>query len=182
MTQTLYKSNAGAVTALADHPFLSTMPTNSLRRLAAHVQHKDIPSGHTIFREGDEADRFFLIRQGVVRLDMEVPGRGRVDIEMLGADCALGWSWLFPPYRWHLTATAIERTSVLVFDASMLRSLMASDPLTGYEMMRRFAAIIFDRLGSTRLQVGDEPETIPAAGVSGPWAARDGWRGVRLPS
>src|SRR5437868_939784 len=111
MTQTLdrnnagYRSNAAAVAALADHPFLSTMPANSLRRLAAHVQHKDIPRGHTIFREGGEADRFFLIRHGVVRLDIEVPGRGRVDIETLGADCAFGWSWLFAPYRWHLTAT-----------------------------------------------------------------------------
>ncbi|MGH8889240.1 MAG: cyclic nucleotide-binding domain-containing protein [Acidothermaceae bacterium] len=139
---------------LADHPFFSELPIASLRRLATHVYRVDYVTGDAIIKEGASADRFFLIRRGLVKLDMEVPGRGRVDIETLGADSALGWSWLMSPYRWHLSATAVDRTSVLVFDASALRALLAGDPTLGYEFMRRITTMMFDRLETTRKRLG----------------------------
>jgi CRP/FNR family cyclic AMP-dependent transcriptional regulator len=156
---------------LADQPFLSTIPIGSLRRLATHVQSRTYPAGQQILREGDVANRFFLIRHGLVRLDFEVPGRGPVEIETLGADAALGWSWLFAPYRWHLTATAVARTSTLVFDGDALQAVMASDPPLGYELMRRFTGVMFDRLKATRLRLTDEAE-IPLGGVAAPWAGK----------
>jgi CRP/FNR family transcriptional regulator, cyclic AMP receptor protein len=156
---------------LADHPFLSTIPVTSLRRLATHVQPHPYPAGQQILREGELANRFFLIRQGLVRLDIEVPGRGPVEVETLGADAALGWSWLFAPYRWQLTATAVVRTSTLVFDGDALQAVMASDPPLGYELMRRFTGVMFDRLKATRLRLTDEAE-IPLGGSTGPWAGK----------
>ncbi len=159
--------------ALRDHPFLSELPAASLRRLAAHAYRVDFAAGETIFREGADADRLLLIRRGVVRLEIEVPGRGVVEVETLGPDTALGWSWLVSPYRWHMTAIALERTSAIVIDASVLRSLMAADAVMGYEIMRRFAAVMFDRLqaGRARLAVGAaDPVTLPEAAVAGPWA------------
>ncbi|MDQ1487053.1 MAG: hypothetical protein QOJ62_2746 [Actinomycetota bacterium] len=158
--------------ALADHPFLSTMPPTCLRRLAVHAFRQDFPAGQSLFRESAVADRVFLIRRGLVKLDIAIPGRDRVDVELLGPDTVLGWSWLFPPYEWHLGATAIERTTALAFDASTLRALMASDVILGYELMRRFAAVMYDRLQATRLRLGTEGTAVPAASVSGPWAGR----------
>jgi CRP/FNR family cyclic AMP-dependent transcriptional regulator len=160
-----------AAAPLADHPFLSSIPVGSLRRLATHVRSQTYPAGERIFREGERADRFFLIRHGLVQLDIEVPGRGLVEIEKLGADAALGWSWLFSPHLWQLTATVVERTSVLVFDADALQTVMASDPALGYELMRRFAGVMFDRLNATRLRLSDEI-TIPTAGAAGSWAGK----------
>ncbi|HEY0871458.1 MAG TPA: cyclic nucleotide-binding domain-containing protein [Acidothermaceae bacterium] len=157
--------------ALADHPFLSTLPSQSLRRLATHVQSRIYAAGEAILREGEVANRFFLIRHGSVRLDIEVPGRGPVEIETLGADSALGWSWLFQPHRWQLSATAVTRTSTLVFDADALQVVMASDPALGYELMRRFAGVMFDRLNATRLRLTSDAE-IPFAGTAGPWAGK----------
>jgi CRP/FNR family transcriptional regulator, cyclic AMP receptor protein len=157
--------------ALSDHPFLSSIPVGSLRRLATHVRSETYPAGQRIFREGERADRFYLIRHGVVRLDLEVPDRGLVEVETLGADAALGWSWLFSPHLWHLTATVVERTSVLVFDADALQTVMAADPALGYELMRRFAAVMFDRLNATRLSLSDEV-AVPTTGTAGPWAGR----------
>lgn len=159
-------------TALADHPFFSSMPSSSLRRIAHHVYRTEFAAGETIFTEGETADRFFLIRRGLVKLSIEVSGRGQVDVETLGADAALGWSWLMPPYRWHLTASAVEHTSTLVIDAATLRALMAGDPVLGYELMRRFAAIIFDRLQATRERFVQESVSVPCATVSGPWAGK----------
>ncbi len=157
---------------LADQPFLSAIPISSLRRLATHVQTADFPAGHVLFREGKTADRFFLVREGLVRLDIDVPGHGPVPIETLAPDAALGCSWLFPPYEWKLSATAVERTKVLVFDAAVLRTLMAADPVLGYELMRRFASVMYDRLQVTRLRLSQETADVPTAAVAGPWAGR----------
>jgi CRP/FNR family transcriptional regulator, cyclic AMP receptor protein len=169
MTTTAPMNSTAA--ALSDHPFLSSIPTGSLRRLATHVQHHTYPAGEQVFREGQIANRFFLIRHGLVRLDLEVAGRGQVCMETLGSDAALGWSWLFSPYRWQLTATAVERTSMLVFDTDALQVVMAADPPLGYELMRRFSAVMFDRLVATRLQLTGDAE-IPSAGTTGPWAGK----------
>jgi CRP/FNR family transcriptional regulator, cyclic AMP receptor protein len=157
--------------ALADHPFLSAIPVGSLCRLAAHVQPCTYPAGQVIMREGQPADRFFLIRQGLVRLDIEVPGTDVVEVETLGADAVLGWSWLFPPYRWQLTATAVARTSTLAFDSDAVQAVMAADPLLGYELMRRFAGVIFDRLTATRMRLTSNAD-VPSAGIAGPWAGK----------
>lgn len=158
-------------TALADHPFLSAIPVGSLCRLAPHVQPHTYAAGEVIMREGHAADRFFLIRQGQVRLDIEVPGVGMVEVENLGADSVLGWSWLFPPHRWQLTATAVVRTSTLALDADALQAVMAADPSLGYELMRRFAGVIFNRLIATRLRLTGDVE-IPSASTAGPWAGK----------
>lgn len=142
----MYSSRAPMLAALRDHPFMSELPAASLRRLAAHAYRVDFAAGEIIFRQGGTADRFFLVRRGAARLEIEVPGRGVVEIATLGADSALGWSWLVSPYRWQLSAVALERTSTIVIDAAVLRSLMVADAVMGYEITRRFAAVMFDRL------------------------------------
>lgn len=164
--------------ALADHPFFSTLPKATLRRLATHAYRREFAPGERIFDEGGLADRLFLIRHGSVRLDAEIPGRGRLGLEVIGADAAFGWSWLLPPYRWQVSATALERTDAVVFDATTLRALMAADPVVGYELLRRLAAVMFDRLKATRrqLQADDQLQlddaVLPIAAVSGPWAGK----------
>jgi len=155
---------------LADHPFLSAFPPTWQHLLANHACRREYTAGQVVFKEGDAADRFILIRDGLITLSIEVAGRGRVDVETLGADAVLGWSWLFWPYKWHLGAVAVERSNVIMFEAPPLRALMASDPALGYELMRRFAAVMLDRLQATRLRLSEQGCDVPSAPVSGPWA------------
>jgi CRP/FNR family cyclic AMP-dependent transcriptional regulator len=169
-TTSPHPTAAARATALADHPFLSSLPADTIRRLAVHAYPHDYAKGDVIFGEGDAADRFFLLRDGRIRLDMDVPERGQVEVETLDADCVLGWSWLFDPYQWQLTATAVAPCRMLIVDAAILRSLMAADPLLGYELMRRFAGVLFDRLQATRSRLEHSDVDVHAAGVSGPWA------------
>jgi CRP-like cAMP-binding protein len=147
---TLHAARPPSAATLADHPFFSAIPITSLRRVATHAYRADYAPGETIFTEGGVADRFFLIRRGLVRLDMEIAGPGQIELETIGADAALGWSWLVAPHRWHLSATAVARTSTLAIDATTLRALMSADPVLGYELTKRLAAVMFDRLQMTR--------------------------------
>lgn len=139
----------------AAHPFFQDMPPSLVERLAAHATSLGVAAGQHVFREGDPADRFFLITQGRVALETFAPGRGPVPIATIHAGDALGWSWLFPPYRWHFDATAVEPVSLLVFAADRLRDLFAADHDLGYSVLYRVAGIMVQRLQSTRLQLLD---------------------------
>ena len=173
----LVTNNSRAAAALADHPFMSSIPLELLDKLATSAQLQTFPAGTRIFAEGDVADRFLLIKQGLVRLDMASTARaeagavGAVAVETLGADAALGWSWLFPPYRWQLSATAVQRTRALVCDAAALRVAMAADPELGYELMRRFAGVVLDRLQATRRRLAGDAAVAQGA-TCGPWAGK----------
>jgi len=142
-------------TALASHPFLSAIPAESLRRLAVHAHSQTFAKGQEIFREGQLAGEFFLIRQGSVRLDAEISDRGRVEVETLNADAALGWSWLFEPYRWHFDARALTLVRATAFDGACLRRKCESDPGLGYALMGRFAQVLIERMQWMRLRLLD---------------------------
>jgi CRP-like cAMP-binding protein len=108
-----------------------------------------------VFREGGDADTFFLLRSGDVALETHVPGRGPVTLMTLHDDDVLGWSWLFRPYRWHLDARAIGHVRTLAFDGACLRQKSVDDHELGYELLRRFAEVIVSRLQATRMQLLD---------------------------
>jgi CRP-like cAMP-binding protein len=88
-------------------------------------------------------------------LDLHVPGRGDVIIESLDPGTVLGWSWLFPPYDWRFGASAAEPVRAIVLDAADVRVMCATDPALGYELTRRFTAVMLDRLQNTRLRLLD---------------------------
>jgi len=67
----------------------------------------------------------------------------------------LGWSWLFPPYRWHFDAHATTVVRATAFDGTCLRGKCDADPALGYELTSRFAQTLIERLQWTRLRLLD---------------------------
>src|SRR5436305_6603657 len=95
-------------TLIEKHPFLSGLRHEFCDFLAHCGTLQHFPAGQQIFHEHDEANHFYLILRGGVDLETFVPGRGMASIQILHGGEALGWSWLFPPHEWYLTATASE--------------------------------------------------------------------------
>jgi hypothetical protein len=73
----------------------------------------------------------------------------------LGEGEILGWSWLIPPYNWHFDARAVELTRAIALDGKCLRNKCEQDHDLGYELLKRFAHIMEQRLQATRLQLLD---------------------------
>jgi hypothetical protein len=88
-------------------------------------------------------------------LEFNVPGRGDIVIEQLGPGSVVGWSWMFPPYRWHFGAVAAEQTLSVEFDGAGVQGLCNDDPALGYEITRRFSAVLIDRLQAARMRLID---------------------------
>jgi len=140
---------------LASHPFLEDLPEPWLERLSYQGKRAVHHIGSRLFHEGSRADRFWLIRDGRVALEFNVPGRGDIVIEQLGPGSVVGWSWMFPPYRWHFGAVAAEQTLSVELDGTGVRRLCDDDPALGYELTRRFSAVLIDRLQAARMRLVD---------------------------
>src|SRR6266571_135004 len=79
------------------HPFMRGLGTSHLATLADCAMKSEFAPGHMIFREGDTANRFYVILQGKVALEARSGGASPVLIETIGPGAVLGWSWLFEP-------------------------------------------------------------------------------------
>ena len=140
---------------LAEHPFLKGLDPAHIELIAGCASNVRFNKGDFIFREEDEADRFYLIRHGLIALDVFVPQRGPVTIDTIQEGEVVGWSWLFPPYRWHFDARALQLTRAVAFDGKCLREKCDKDAKLGYELVTRFSQVIMQRLQSSRLQLLD---------------------------
>lgn len=140
---------------LAKHPFLEGLAPHYLELLTGCASNLRFKTGDILFHEGEEADRFFIIREGIIRLEVFAPGRGAIPIETVDAGDIVGWSWLFPPYRWHFTARVVAPLRVIALDGECLRGKCDQDHTLGYEFLKRFSRIMLDRLQATRLQLLD---------------------------
>lgn len=140
---------------LGEHPFFRGLSEAQLAVLTGCAANVVFGAGDLIFREGDLADRFYVIRQGRVGLEVAPPAGGPVTVETLENGDVVGWSWLFPPYMAHFDARALSAVRAISLDGECLRRKCESDKALGYEIVRRFAELIVRRLESTRVQLLD---------------------------
>jgi len=138
---------------LIEHPFFAGMREQYMELLVGCASNVRFDAGQFILREGEEANKFYLIRQGQVALEVHAPGRGSITIQTLGAGEILGWSWLVPPYYWRLDARAVELTRALALDGKCLREKCEKDHDLAYELLKRFSQVMVDHLTATRLQL-----------------------------
>jgi CRP/FNR family transcriptional regulator, cyclic AMP receptor protein len=140
---------------LAGVPFLEGLDDERVALLAGCARNVRFDEAEQLFREGDVADTFYVIRHGMAAVETFVPARGAITIETIGPGGVLGWSWLFAPYRWHFDARALTLVRATAFDGACLRAKCENDPELGYELMGRFAQVLIERLQWTRLRLLD---------------------------
>ena len=134
---------------VAAHPFLLGMSDSHVRLLADCALASYFGAGRVIFREGEMANRFYLIEHGKVALESSTLGEP-VRIEEIQDGDLLGWSWLFPPYAWHFTARAVEETTAIFFYGTILREYCEKDHTLGFELFKRMSVVMLRRLQAAR--------------------------------
>ena len=140
---------------LEQHPFFKGLAPEHLDLLVGCASNVRFEAGSYIFRQGEEANQFYLLRQGRVAVEVFAPQCPPIVVETLEADDILGWSWLVAPYYWRFDARAVEVTRTVALDGKCLRGKCEQNHDLGYEILKRFARIIEQRLESTRLQLID---------------------------
>lgn len=138
--------------SLEQHPFLRGLSPEQVSAIACNTHEQSFPAGALLLREGEQADTLYLLRSGRVVLELNTPGRGPTQLETLKAGDILGLSWLFPPYRWHLDARAVEPVNTFALDASCLRGPTPEHPVLEPALAMRLLRHLYDRLERVRLQ------------------------------
>lgn len=142
-------------TLLKEHAFFQDMRQEYIDSLAGCASNVRFKARETIFQQDDKANHFYILESGKIAIDLTTPGRGVLTIETLGEGQVLGWSWLFPPYEWQYGARAVEDTKAIAMDGRCLRGKCETDPALGYDLMKRFSAIMARRMQRARLQMLD---------------------------
>lgn len=140
---------------LEEHPFLKGLDKKHLQLITGCASNVRFEEGQYIFREGEEANYFYIVRHGTVSLELYVPQKGPVGVQTLAEGEILGWSWLIPPYKWMFDARAVELTRAIALDGKCLRNKCEEDHDMGYELLKRFSHEMGERLVATRLQLLD---------------------------
>jgi CRP-like cAMP-binding protein len=136
-------------------PIFKGMKPEHIGLIAGCASNVRFEPGDYIGRQGEPADKFWVIRRGRVVIEIHGPGRGVIPIQTVGEDDLLGWSWVLPPHQLHSDARALTTTIALEFDGRCLRGKFEKDYELGYEMMRLFSQLIVERLEATTLQLFD---------------------------
>jgi CRP/FNR family transcriptional regulator, cyclic AMP receptor protein len=146
--------NIGMLAAL---PFFKGLSTQHLETLVKNAMCAEFSPDEIIFREGESANRFYIILEGQVALESTTLKRDDERepelIQTLGPDDLLGWSWMFPPYCWHFNARAITAGKVIFFYGTRLHEECENNHDLGYELMKRVAETVVHRLQATRLRL-----------------------------
>jgi CRP/FNR family cyclic AMP-dependent transcriptional regulator len=140
---------------IARQPFLAGFSPRHLEQLAESALLMEFETGQPIFREGEPANRFFIILKGKVALESDGAEGSTIPIQTLGPGQDLGWSWLFLPHSLHFSAHAIEPTKLLFFYGVHLREKCEEDHDLGYELMKRVGRVVVQRLESTQRKLAE---------------------------
>jgi CRP/FNR family transcriptional regulator, cyclic AMP receptor protein len=141
------------VTRVALHPFLAGMNHEQLALLTDCARPVQFEKGQIIFREGEMANRFYLIEAGKVILESSEALGSPAIIDTIGPGDLLGWSWMFPPYTWQFTARAVESATAIFFYGTILREYCEKDHSLGYELLKRISAVMVTRLQAAHDQM-----------------------------
>lgn len=138
-------------TRVALHPFFVGMNLEQMALLTDCAIPVHFKKGQIIFREGEIANRFYVLETGKVTLES---GHDRpVIVDTIGAGDLLGWSWMFSPYVWQFTARAVEDTDAIFFYGTVLREYCERDPLLGFDLLKRMSVVMNRRLQAARKQM-----------------------------
>jgi CRP-like cAMP-binding protein len=140
---------------IASHPFFDQLSSEYVALISGCAKNVVFHQGTFVFRLGQPADAFFIVRHGMVALEAPGPEAETHRIQTVDEGDVLGWSWLFPPYRWMFDARALELTRAISIDGRCLREKCEADHSFGYEMMKRFSALVGNRLEAACMQIMD---------------------------
>lgn len=140
---------------LSEHAFFEGLEPEYLKIVTGCASNVRFAAGAYVFREREQANQFYLLRQGKIALEIFAPQSPAIVIDTLEKDDILGWSWLVYPYHWRFDARVVEPARAIALDGKCLREKCEANHSLGYALLKRLAQLMDLRLQATRLQLLD---------------------------
>ena len=149
-------SNQSITEYLSAHEFFSEFSDDSLKFLCECSSTREIKKGQILFLQGEHADKFYVVRSGLISIQMPAIMGPALEIQAVDEDQVLGWSWLISPYQWNFQTKAEEDSELLQFDGVAILARCEQEPKFGYELLKKFAGLMSVRLNAARQKMMDE--------------------------
>lgn len=140
---------------LKEHPFFKDLEERYLELVTGCASNVRFDAGQFIFRSGEEANQFYIVRKGKVAMEICPPGRDPITLQTVSDGEILGWSWLVPPYHWQFDAQAVELTRAITLDGKCLREKSQKDQSFGYQILSRLVPVVGKSMEAARIQLLD---------------------------
>ena len=98
-----------------------------------------------IFRQGEEANRFFLLKKGKVLLELRVTDNITVSMSSVKPGFSFGWSAMLEESLYTTDAICAEPCEVFSFRESKLKKIMEEDHSLGYIFSQRLLYVLKKR-------------------------------------
>ena len=112
---------------LASIPFFQTLEQEERNKVLEHIKIDFFPTGHTIFKEDDEAEAFYIIRSGAVRI-FQTKQDFEKTIIVLGPGEFFGEMALISNDARNASAQMLEEGEVFILEKQDLYSLLETHP------------------------------------------------------
>jgi CRP-like cAMP-binding protein len=149
-------SNPSITEYLSAHEFFSEFSDDVLKFLCECSSTREIKKGQILFLQGENADKFYVVRSGRISIQMPAIMGPTLEIQSVDEDQVLGWSWLISPYQWNFQTKAEEDSELLQFDGVAILARCEQEPKFGYELLKKFAGLMSVRLNAARQKMMDE--------------------------
>ncbi|MCX5783933.1 MAG: cyclic nucleotide-binding domain-containing protein [Elusimicrobia bacterium] len=140
---------------IKEHPFFKGLDQKYIELIAGCGFNAKYEAGDVICQEGEQARHFYMIRQGMVSIEIIGPGGKTMVVRSLEPGNIVGYSWLIPPYKYKFVNRVMEPSTLTVFDGNVIRSMCEKDPKMGYELLKRVTQVVVERLNNSRSQFFD---------------------------
>ena len=125
-----------------------------LESVLAISREQQIKKDQWLFRENEEAQYFYLIKEGAIELVTVVDEHIEIPIAMVRSkNGCIGLGALVPPFRYSLSARAAHDSNLLVFNRADLETLKRNDPGLVCIIMNNLAQKLLERLRESRQEM-----------------------------
>ena len=114
---------------------------------------KEFQVKDVIFEEYQELSELYILMEGRIILGINIPGKGRINLNTIHPGQIFSWSALFPPHISTAFAVATEPVKVLAVKSANLRQMIEENSSFGYTFMSIIGRTLSQRLADTRFQL-----------------------------
>jgi CRP-like cAMP-binding protein len=134
--------------SIAHCPMFADVPAEKLQAFAALATETTCAKDATLFKEGDLADKLYILLEGKVLIKVQIASRpDQVCIAVLSHPGQLiGWSGFLKENRYTATASCSDDSRLIAMDGAALVKALEADPVTGFTVMRHISEVISGRL------------------------------------
>jgi len=124
---------------------MTHLENDMLERISAVCDVLSFHDREVIFRQGDVADRFYMVQRGKVLLEQQMSDLVTVSVGSIKPGYSFGWSTMIEEGHYTTAAVCAEPCQILSIRGSQLRSMCTADPRMGFMLSQRLLVILKKR-------------------------------------